>query len=154
MNDYYLPGSMAEMDERFQQILSWQQMDQNKAISQILQEVSLCPGLRRGLGSGPWPTLSVRTWISVTLHMWKVQDPRAGEASRVVQGTESREAPLPLPGGTHLPSQLGTHPKNRGARGDSAHRGEASASPCLPGLLSLLSSSLAVIHQVDQARPP
>ena len=38
-----LSGSMAEMDERFQQILSWQQMDQNKAISQILQEVS--PGL-------------------------------------------------------------------------------------------------------------
>lgn len=35
---------MAEMDERFQQILSWQQMDQNKAISQILQEVSPCPG--------------------------------------------------------------------------------------------------------------
>lgn len=31
---------MAEMDQRFQQILSWQQMDQNKAISQILQEVS------------------------------------------------------------------------------------------------------------------
>ncbi|KAB0406893.1 hypothetical protein E2I00_002022 [Balaenoptera physalus] len=31
-------SSMAEMDERFQQILSWQQMDQNKAISQILQE--------------------------------------------------------------------------------------------------------------------
>ena len=35
---------MADMDERFQQILSWQQMDQNKAISQILQEVSTCPG--------------------------------------------------------------------------------------------------------------
>uniref|UniRef100_D3ZI42 Leucine rich repeat and sterile alpha motif containing 1 n=1 Tax=Rattus norvegicus TaxID=10116 RepID=D3ZI42_RAT len=31
-------SSMAEMDKRFQQILSWQQMDQNKAISQILQE--------------------------------------------------------------------------------------------------------------------
>lgn len=41
---------MAEMDERFQQILSWQQMDQNKAISQILQEVSLCPGCE-GRGS-------------------------------------------------------------------------------------------------------
>lgn len=36
---------MAEMDKRFQQILSWQQMDQNKAISQILQEVSPCLGL-------------------------------------------------------------------------------------------------------------
>uniref|UniRef100_A0A9L0RJC9 Leucine rich repeat and sterile alpha motif containing 1 n=1 Tax=Equus caballus TaxID=9796 RepID=A0A9L0RJC9_HORSE len=33
-------SSMAEMDERFQQILSWQQMDQNKAISQILQEAA------------------------------------------------------------------------------------------------------------------
>ncbi|EPQ17198.1 E3 ubiquitin-protein ligase LRSAM1 [Myotis brandtii] len=32
---------MAEMDERFQQILSWQQMDQNKAISQILQESAM-----------------------------------------------------------------------------------------------------------------
>lgn len=31
---------MAEMDRLFQQILSWQQMDQNKAVSQILQEVS------------------------------------------------------------------------------------------------------------------
>lgn len=31
-------SSMAEMDQRFQQILSWQQMDQNKAISHILQE--------------------------------------------------------------------------------------------------------------------
>lgn len=34
-------SSMAEMDERFQQILSWQQMDQSKAISQILQESSM-----------------------------------------------------------------------------------------------------------------
>lgn len=42
---------MAEMDERFQQILSWQQMDQNKAISQILQEVSPGPG-REGGGTG------------------------------------------------------------------------------------------------------
>uniref|UniRef100_A0A8C2RML4 RING-type domain-containing protein n=1 Tax=Capra hircus TaxID=9925 RepID=A0A8C2RML4_CAPHI len=32
---------MADMDERFQQILSWQQMDQNKAISQILQESAM-----------------------------------------------------------------------------------------------------------------
>ena len=39
---------MAEMDERFQQILSWQQMDQNKAIIQILQEVSPCPGCEGG----------------------------------------------------------------------------------------------------------
>lgn len=39
---------MAEMDERFQQILSWQQMDQNKAISQILQEVSPGPGCEGG----------------------------------------------------------------------------------------------------------
>ncbi|XP_040081113.1 E3 ubiquitin-protein ligase LRSAM1 isoform X2 [Oryx dammah] len=31
-------SSMADMDEQFQQILSWQQMGQNKAISQILQE--------------------------------------------------------------------------------------------------------------------
>ncbi|XP_006154144.1 E3 ubiquitin-protein ligase LRSAM1 isoform X1 [Tupaia chinensis] len=34
-------SSMAEMDERFQHILSWQQMDQNKAISQILQESAM-----------------------------------------------------------------------------------------------------------------
>ncbi|XP_059870106.1 E3 ubiquitin-protein ligase LRSAM1 isoform X2 [Delphinus delphis] len=34
-------SSMAEMDERFQQILSWQQMDQNKAICQILQESAM-----------------------------------------------------------------------------------------------------------------
>ncbi|XP_026567997.1 E3 ubiquitin-protein ligase LRSAM1 [Pseudonaja textilis] len=30
--------SLAKMDEKFQQILAWQQLDQNKAISQILQE--------------------------------------------------------------------------------------------------------------------
>ncbi|XP_008823250.1 E3 ubiquitin-protein ligase LRSAM1 [Nannospalax galili] len=34
-------SSMAEMDKRFQKILSWQQMDQNKAISQILQESAM-----------------------------------------------------------------------------------------------------------------
>ncbi|XP_066223207.1 E3 ubiquitin-protein ligase LRSAM1 isoform X1 [Saccopteryx leptura] len=34
-------SSMAEMDERFQQILSWQQMDQSKAISHILQESAM-----------------------------------------------------------------------------------------------------------------
>lgn len=27
------------MDQKFQQILAWQQMDQNKAVSQILQQV-------------------------------------------------------------------------------------------------------------------
>ena len=43
---------MADMDERFQQILSWQQMDQNKAISQILQEVSPCPGHGAGAQEG------------------------------------------------------------------------------------------------------
>lgn len=31
--------SLAEMDQKFQQILAWQQMDQNKAVSQILQQV-------------------------------------------------------------------------------------------------------------------
>ncbi|XP_020656570.3 E3 ubiquitin-protein ligase LRSAM1 isoform X4 [Pogona vitticeps] len=31
-------SSLAKMDEKFQQVLAWQQMDQNKAISQILQE--------------------------------------------------------------------------------------------------------------------
>nr|XP_012627437.1 E3 ubiquitin-protein ligase LRSAM1 isoform X2 [Microcebus murinus] len=34
-------SSMAEMDGRFQQILSWQQMDQSRAISQILQESAM-----------------------------------------------------------------------------------------------------------------
>ncbi|XP_070614624.1 E3 ubiquitin-protein ligase LRSAM1 isoform X2 [Erythrolamprus reginae] len=31
-------SSLAKIDEKFQQILAWQQLDQNKAISQILQE--------------------------------------------------------------------------------------------------------------------
>ncbi|XP_063000661.1 E3 ubiquitin-protein ligase LRSAM1 [Elgaria multicarinata webbii] len=31
-------SSLARMDQKFQQILAWQQLDQNKAISQILQE--------------------------------------------------------------------------------------------------------------------
>ncbi|XP_042334271.1 E3 ubiquitin-protein ligase LRSAM1 isoform X2 [Sceloporus undulatus] len=31
-------SSIAKMDQKFQQILAWQQLDQNKAISQILQE--------------------------------------------------------------------------------------------------------------------
>lgn len=33
------PCSLAEMDQKFQQILAWQQLDQNKAVSQILQQV-------------------------------------------------------------------------------------------------------------------
>uniref|UniRef100_A0A8C0BXH7 Leucine rich repeat and sterile alpha motif containing 1 n=1 Tax=Buteo japonicus TaxID=224669 RepID=A0A8C0BXH7_9AVES len=32
-------SSLAEMDQKFQQILAWQQLDQNKAISQILQQM-------------------------------------------------------------------------------------------------------------------
>lgn len=31
--------SLAEMDQKFQQILAWQQLDQNKAVGQILQQV-------------------------------------------------------------------------------------------------------------------
>uniref|UniRef100_A0A8B9CR92 Leucine rich repeat and sterile alpha motif containing 1 n=1 Tax=Anser brachyrhynchus TaxID=132585 RepID=A0A8B9CR92_9AVES len=31
-------SSLAEMDQKFQQILAWQQLDQNKAVSQILQQ--------------------------------------------------------------------------------------------------------------------
>ncbi|NXJ15548.1 LRSM1 ligase, partial [Odontophorus gujanensis] len=31
-------SSLAEMDQKFQQMLAWQQMDQNKAVSQILQQ--------------------------------------------------------------------------------------------------------------------
>lgn len=38
--------SLAEMDQKFQQILAWQQLDQNKAVSQILQQV----GKGRGQG--------------------------------------------------------------------------------------------------------
>ncbi|XP_065504543.1 E3 ubiquitin-protein ligase LRSAM1 isoform X1 [Caloenas nicobarica] len=34
-------SSLAEMDQKFQQILAWQQLDQNKAISQILQEIEM-----------------------------------------------------------------------------------------------------------------
>ncbi|KAM6110415.1 E3 ubiquitin-protein ligase LRSAM1 isoform 4-T4 [Pterocles gutturalis] len=33
--------SLAEMDQKFQQILSWQQLDQNKAVGQILQEIEM-----------------------------------------------------------------------------------------------------------------
>lgn len=33
------PSSLAEMDQKFQQILAWQQLDQNKAVSEILQQV-------------------------------------------------------------------------------------------------------------------
>uniref|UniRef100_A0A672U737 Leucine rich repeat and sterile alpha motif containing 1 n=1 Tax=Strigops habroptila TaxID=2489341 RepID=A0A672U737_STRHB len=32
-------SSLAEMDQKFQQILSWQQLDQNKAVGQILQQM-------------------------------------------------------------------------------------------------------------------
>ncbi|NXL43881.1 LRSM1 ligase, partial [Podilymbus podiceps] len=34
-------SSLAEMDQRFQQILAWQQLDQNKAVSQILQQIEM-----------------------------------------------------------------------------------------------------------------
>ncbi|XP_077045450.1 E3 ubiquitin-protein ligase LRSAM1 isoform X2 [Agelaius phoeniceus] len=34
-------SSLAEMDQKFQQILAWQQLDQNKAVSQILQQVEM-----------------------------------------------------------------------------------------------------------------
>ncbi|XP_030817542.1 E3 ubiquitin-protein ligase LRSAM1 isoform X2 [Camarhynchus parvulus] len=33
--------SLAEMDQKFQQILAWQQLDQNKAVSEILQQVEM-----------------------------------------------------------------------------------------------------------------
>ncbi|XP_077643967.1 E3 ubiquitin-protein ligase LRSAM1 isoform X2 [Lonchura striata] len=34
-------SSLAEMDQKFQQILAWQQLDQNKAVSQILQQIEI-----------------------------------------------------------------------------------------------------------------
>ncbi|XP_027505713.1 E3 ubiquitin-protein ligase LRSAM1 isoform X1 [Corapipo altera] len=34
-------SSLAEMDQKFQQILDWQQLDQNKAVSQILQQIEM-----------------------------------------------------------------------------------------------------------------
>ncbi|XP_014163604.1 E3 ubiquitin-protein ligase LRSAM1 [Geospiza fortis] len=34
-------SSLAEMDQKFQQILAWQQLDQNKAVSEILQQVEM-----------------------------------------------------------------------------------------------------------------
>ncbi|NWW49414.1 LRSM1 ligase, partial [Pedionomus torquatus] len=34
-------SSLAEMDQKFQQVLAWQQLDQNKAVSQILQEIEM-----------------------------------------------------------------------------------------------------------------
>lgn len=40
--------SLAEMDQKFQQILAWQQLDQNKAISQILQQVGKGANCLRG----------------------------------------------------------------------------------------------------------
>lgn len=80
---------MAEMDERFQQILAWQQMDQNKAISQILQEVSPCPG-REGevhegraweLGTEPCPGRHVRDPMCPVRPAQTVRKRRQGEAS-------------------------------------------------------------------------
>ena len=74
---------MAEMDERFQQILSWQQMDQNKAISQILQEVS--PG-GRGSGGGqeghgePGAEWQNSTWRRRPGLLDSVQEPRCLES--------------------------------------------------------------------------
>lgn len=54
---------MAEMDQRFQQILSWQQMDQSKAISHILQEVSSCPGPDYNQPPvGPRDLMTLETW--------------------------------------------------------------------------------------------
>lgn len=73
---------MAEMDQRFQQILSWQQMDQNKAISQILQEVShVESGARAGVqgvrlftephdGETKRPGVPGETGLVCTLRMW------------------------------------------------------------------------------------
>ncbi|NWQ85334.1 LRSM1 ligase, partial [Burhinus bistriatus] len=34
-------SSLAEMDQKFQQILAWQQLDQNRAVSQILQQIEM-----------------------------------------------------------------------------------------------------------------
>ncbi|KAJ7426757.1 E3 ubiquitin-protein ligase LRSAM1 [Willisornis vidua] len=34
-------SSLAEMDQKFQQILAWQQLDQSKAVSQILQQIEM-----------------------------------------------------------------------------------------------------------------
>ncbi|NWS62734.1 LRSM1 ligase, partial [Chunga burmeisteri] len=34
-------SSLAEMDQKFQQILAWQQLDQNKAVTQILQQIEM-----------------------------------------------------------------------------------------------------------------
>ncbi|XP_064325268.1 E3 ubiquitin-protein ligase LRSAM1 isoform X3 [Phalacrocorax carbo] len=34
-------SSLAETDQKFQQILAWQQLDQNKAVSQILQQIEM-----------------------------------------------------------------------------------------------------------------
>ncbi|NWI00626.1 LRSM1 ligase, partial [Tichodroma muraria] len=34
-------SSLAEMDQKFQQILAWQQLDQNKAVSQILRQIEI-----------------------------------------------------------------------------------------------------------------
>ncbi|NWV20481.1 LRSM1 ligase, partial [Origma solitaria] len=34
-------SSLAEMDQKFQQILAWQELDQNRAVSQILQQIEM-----------------------------------------------------------------------------------------------------------------
>ncbi|NXP56207.1 LRSM1 ligase, partial [Heliornis fulica] len=34
-------SSLAEMDQKFQKIMAWQQLDQNKAVSQILQQIEM-----------------------------------------------------------------------------------------------------------------
>ncbi|NWR79705.1 LRSM1 ligase, partial [Centropus unirufus] len=34
-------SSLAEMDQKFQQILAWQELDQNKAVSEILQQIEM-----------------------------------------------------------------------------------------------------------------
>lgn len=44
------PCSLAEMDQKFQQILAWQQLDQNKAVSQILQQVGKGANCSWGIG--------------------------------------------------------------------------------------------------------
>lgn len=43
------PCSLAEMDQKFQQVLAWQQLDQNKAVSQILQQVGKGANCSQGI---------------------------------------------------------------------------------------------------------
>lgn len=53
------------MDQKFQQILAWQQLDQNKAVSQILQQVGKGANC---LGGGSWESNCMqkqdREWIT------------------------------------------------------------------------------------------